>query len=88
MLEFYQSEEFRKYRHALLRSLVDFVKPRMTDKDVHEFWKTQGAMEIAKRVLEIPGNQVKGDAGEALRRYAQEDIGEFLTGLIKSQLEG
>ena len=86
MLELYQSPDFRTYRKRLVKCLVDYCGPRVKNaKEPKDFWETNGAIELARKVLAIPSDDL---SNEDLKRHTKEDIETFFAELVRGNLEG
>lgn len=85
MLDLYQSPDFRTYRKHLIKCLVEYCSPRVKNaKEQKDFWETNGAIELARKVLAIPSDDLKN---EDLKRHTKEDVETFFAGLIRGNLE-
>lgn len=85
MLEFYTSPEFRTYRKHLIKTVVDYMRPRIQASDPNDFWKLQGALDVARKIIDLPASDLKHDD---LKRHAKEDVESVFASIIRGNLEG
>lgn len=85
MLEFYQSDEFRVYRRKVVKAIYEYLRSRIDSGDQNDFWRTQGALGVCRRILDIPSNDIP--SAENLKRHVIEDVESVFTGLVRQILD-
>lgn len=84
MLDFYQSDEFRQYRKKVVKAIHEYIRTHIETKEPSDFWKAQGAIGLARRVIDIPAASYPKE--EHLKQRAKEDIESVFAGLIRGSL--
>ena len=87
MQELLLSDDFRKYRKAQIKQIVDHVYPMLLSLEKYQPGEIKGAVDMARKLIKLPleFNLSKGNK-DNIREQIKQDMKEFEVKFVRSHL--